>query len=138
MLWDLLNSVAGSRYWVAAGWTMLHFLWVGLAITGLTLLLRRLLDRAAPEIRYAAVFACFVALALVPIPLYRWTLSRASSEADGDRHTTAVDETNQPWSTRPNRTNSSTLDPSPIHTPLLFRLQSTLDRVARWFPFLWA
>jgi hypothetical protein len=55
MIVDLLNSITRSPYWVAAGWTMLHFLWIGLAIAVATLLLLRSLDRARPEIRHAAV-----------------------------------------------------------------------------------
>ena len=136
MTWDLFNSVAGSRYWVAAGWTMLHFLWVGLAMCALALVLRRLLDRAAPQVRYAVVVACFAGLAIAPLPLYRWTLSRTAEPV----HSIGADEGNQRWSSRP----SDPSGPTVIHIapaaqpPLAARVESALHRLVPWMPLIWA
>ena len=50
-----------STAWLAAGWTMLHFLWIG-TLAGLVAGLgRRFLLRASPEARHAFTLCCFLA-----------------------------------------------------------------------------
>lgn len=59
-------SVSMSAAWTAAGWTMLHLVWIG-AVGGMgSLVLRRLLRPARPEVRHGAAVVCLLALALAP------------------------------------------------------------------------
>src|SRR5262249_34967757 len=61
------SSFMESRLWLAAGWVMLHFLWVGGAI-GLLAAAGRLVRRSAsPERRYAFALGCLAALAVAPV-----------------------------------------------------------------------
>jgi beta-lactamase regulating signal transducer with metallopeptidase domain len=78
-----LNAISGSRYWIAGGWTMLHFLWIGLAIGVFTLLIRQTLDRARAEVRHACVLICFFALVISPVPIYRWVLATTAPVSAG-------------------------------------------------------
>ncbi len=62
-----LETLTGSRAWILAGWTMLHFLWVGAVLGVVGAVLRRLSRRASPERRYALALACLGTLALAPV-----------------------------------------------------------------------
>jgi hypothetical protein len=59
-----------SPVWTAAGWTMLHMTWVGVAIGVLAALGRGLLDSKRPETRYIAALAFLVVFALSPVALF--------------------------------------------------------------------
>ncbi|WP_406694243.1 M56 family metallopeptidase [Singulisphaera sp. Ch08] len=66
------HSIVTSPIWTAAGWTMLHLVWVG-AAGGLVLaLLRRLLRPVRPEVRHGVAVACLLALAASPYVLFAW------------------------------------------------------------------
>ncbi len=56
-----------THMWSIAGWTMLHYVWTGLAFTGVAWLGRLLLQRASSRVRYLYAVACFTCLALAPI-----------------------------------------------------------------------
>ncbi|TWT77817.1 Regulatory protein BlaR1 [Posidoniimonas polymericola] len=60
--------------WLIAGWTMLHFLWVGSTIALITLVARFTLRTAAPLARYTVTLMGFGALAIAPalIAGYLW------------------------------------------------------------------
>ncbi len=59
-------SASMSAAWTAAGWTMLHMVWIG-AVGGIgAAVLRRLLRPVRPEVRHVAAVACLLALALAP------------------------------------------------------------------------
>ena len=53
--------------WNVVGWTMLYFLAAGTVVLLLGGVLRVLLRRATPNIRYATSLATFAALALLPL-----------------------------------------------------------------------
>jgi beta-lactamase regulating signal transducer with metallopeptidase domain len=55
-----------SPAWTAAGWTMLHSIWVGAAIGLVAALVRRLLISARPETRYGAALTCLAMLSVSP------------------------------------------------------------------------
>lgn len=66
------ESLGVSPIWTAAGWTMLHLVWVG-AAGGLVLaLLRRLLRPVRPEIRHGVAIAGLLALTASPFGLFAW------------------------------------------------------------------
>ncbi|HUW85181.1 MAG TPA: carboxypeptidase regulatory-like domain-containing protein [Phycisphaerae bacterium] len=61
-----------SPYWIAAGWTMLHFLWVGCVIGLLAAILRRLVRSASPNVRYFTALICLAVLAASPAVIAAW------------------------------------------------------------------
>ena len=87
------SLLTGSPAWNAAGWTMLHMVWVGAAI-GLTiaaLLLpraRQLIGSQAsmPGVVIAAGFACAIILALLSGAIPAWRGLRLSVAAALARH----------------------------------------------------
>lgn len=65
-----VTALVESRYWAAAGWTMLNFAWIG-ALAGLACaVMRRTLARRSPSLRYLVALAALIALALAPIPIF--------------------------------------------------------------------
>ncbi|MEX2091395.1 MAG: M56 family metallopeptidase, partial [Pirellulales bacterium] len=67
----LLSSGSGDL-WQVAGWTMLHFLWLG-ALAGLAAgAFRLVLRRAAANVRYAAALVCLAVLAALPVGTAAW------------------------------------------------------------------
>ncbi len=65
-----LTILTTSRIWTALGWTMLHFIWVGLVVGLVAALGRRLAKRASPELRYGLALVCLAALAGSPILIF--------------------------------------------------------------------
>ena len=59
-----------SPVWTAAGWTMLHLIWVGAAIGLMAALVRRLLASAPPETRYGVALMCLLALSVSPVLIF--------------------------------------------------------------------
>lgn len=58
-----------SLAWTIAGWTMLHFLWVGSLIGAASAAGRRALRRYGPEVRYAFALASLASLAIAPLAI---------------------------------------------------------------------
>ncbi|MHB1556467.1 MAG: M56 family metallopeptidase [Isosphaeraceae bacterium] len=64
------SSSSMPAAWTAAGWTMLHMVWIG-AVGGIgSMVLRRLLRPSRPEIRHGAAVTCLLMLALAPGVLF--------------------------------------------------------------------
>ena len=69
----MTNSMPmGSPLWVAAGWTMVHFYWIGAALGFAGLLGRRALRAARPEARYALALSILAAMAVAPAATFAW------------------------------------------------------------------
>jgi beta-lactamase regulating signal transducer with metallopeptidase domain len=82
-----MNALVHSRAWLLLGWSMIHFLWVGGAVLIATGVLRLLLQRATPNVRYAVAVATLVILvaspALVAVRLAPRSLADAESASLG-------------------------------------------------------
>ncbi|HEV2971314.1 MAG TPA: M56 family metallopeptidase [Pirellulales bacterium] len=65
-----------QRLWLAIGWTIVHFLWVGTAIGLSAWGLRSLLRWLGPQVRYVASILALMGLAVAPVVLFRWQLER--------------------------------------------------------------
>ena len=59
-----------SPLWTAAGWTMLHSLWIGMLIGLMSAIARRLLKPSRPELRYVVAVVCLVMLAFSPAVIF--------------------------------------------------------------------
>ncbi|HOB73865.1 MAG TPA: M56 family metallopeptidase [Phycisphaerae bacterium] len=63
------TRIMNSGYWLVAGWTMLHFLWVGVVIGLFATAGRLVLSSAQPVVRYTFALGCLVLLALAPLAI---------------------------------------------------------------------
>ncbi len=61
-----------NNAWLVAGWTMIHFLWLGTLVAVAALLGRLLLRRASPNVRYLTALACLAILAALPVAIATW------------------------------------------------------------------
>jgi len=57
----------GSRLWEIAGWTMLHYFWVGAALGAAAMFVRRGLRPASANVRYVAALSSLLLLAAAPV-----------------------------------------------------------------------
>jgi beta-lactamase regulating signal transducer with metallopeptidase domain len=62
----------GVRLWQIAGWTMLHYFWLGAVIGAVMLLLRRKLQSAGEDVRYAVALGGFCLLCVAPVAVAAW------------------------------------------------------------------
>jgi beta-lactamase regulating signal transducer with metallopeptidase domain len=69
---NALSAFAGLQVWHIAGWTMLHFLWLGTAVAAMAIVVRLLLRRAAPNVRYTVALGCLALLAALPLGIATW------------------------------------------------------------------
>ena len=86
---NVLEILAGLDWWFVAGWTMLHYLWLGLAVGVTAGASRLVLRRASAQVRYGVAVVWLVVLALLPAGIAVWVGSRPQSVKDernpGDR-----------------------------------------------------
>ncbi len=139
------------RIWQIAGWTMLHYLWVGGALGAIALIMRRLLTRRAANLRYLAALGCFAVLGAAPLPIAVIVTSslppppqsqpRIEAERGFDKmpmrtplHLPAAEEPAESAATDPAIPSSPPPAPAPQRRDLL---RSALDRAAMDLPWLW-
>jgi beta-lactamase regulating signal transducer with metallopeptidase domain len=68
------------QLWQIAGWTMLHFLWLGTLVGLAAGALRLLLRRASPNLRYVAATTTLAILASLPFGIAAWLVSANATE----------------------------------------------------------
>ncbi|HEX3600973.1 MAG TPA: M56 family metallopeptidase, partial [Lacipirellulaceae bacterium] len=61
-----------SDLWFLAGWTMVHFLWLGTIVAAAAIVARTLLRHAPPIVRYTVALGCLLTLAALPIAAAAW------------------------------------------------------------------
>src|SRR4051794_15793952 len=64
---SMLERITQSPAWYSAGWTMLHFLWIGAMLGAMALTCRVALARADARVRYAVALFWMIVLALTPL-----------------------------------------------------------------------
>ena len=138
-------SLMESRFWLTAGWTMVHFLWAGTALGLATLLIRQLCRTARPQVRYALALGCFAVLALTPLALLPWALPQMESphypsvEVIGDASLPVLSAAEAPSDSPPAEPSFAPLDgpspplPEPASPPVL----PVLDTIVSWLPWIW-
>ena len=62
--------------WQVAGWTMLHFLWLGTLAGLMAGACRLVLRRASANVRYVAALACLALLAALPVGIGAWLVAQ--------------------------------------------------------------
>jgi beta-lactamase regulating signal transducer with metallopeptidase domain len=81
-----MNALVHSRAWLLLGWSMIHFLWVGGAVLVAAGMLRLLLRRAAPNVRYAVAIATLVVLVAAPALVAMRLAPRSLAELEAAQH----------------------------------------------------
>src|SRR6476469_6226083 len=61
-----------ENMWLLAGWTMIHFLWLGTLVAMAALACRWSLGRASANVRYAVALSCLVLLVALPVGIATW------------------------------------------------------------------
>lgn len=125
--------------WQWAGWTMLHYLWIGAAIGVVTALVRRILRGAAPQVRYGVMLASLGLLTLAPLAV-AWKLSDSVVASDNSRVATRrgiepqaleqVEPSIPLAAAAAERSSPAIFVATPTAAPLL-------DRIASYLPALW-
>ncbi|MAG55719.1 MAG: hypothetical protein CMJ83_05465 [Planctomycetes bacterium] len=127
--------MSGHSVWMAIGWTMVHFLWIGALVALGASLVARSVRRARPEVRYVAALAGFVAFAISPVFIFAWVLS-------DDMHPTAG-VVHAPIPFAPGE---SAVRPGPAGTAASFPAASAeaggaasdgVAQVVGWLPWFW-
>jgi beta-lactamase regulating signal transducer with metallopeptidase domain len=144
-----LFALTTGQLWNVAGWTMLHYFWCGLVLALPLFVVRFMLRRSRPELRYAVSLGSFALLAILPfgIAWIVWpeapttmpvvTVEPASvDDAFGERASVGV--ANPESTSRP--TAVSVSRPSEV-TPSAAARQivelRTIGRIVRHAPWIW-
>lgn len=67
-----------SPYWLAAGWTFFHFLWIGILPWILAGVLRWMLRPARPQLRYLVALGLLLITASIPVGLFAFAVRSAN------------------------------------------------------------
>ena len=79
-----LPSLQDDRFWNLLGWTMWHYLWVGAIFSMAVMVLRILLRRSSPNLRYLAAVVSLVILALLTLSI-GWRLAVETTVSSSPR-----------------------------------------------------
>src|SRR5436190_23214369 len=69
--------------WLLAGWTMIHFLWLGALVALAAGFCRWLLHRASPNVRYVTALTSLTLCAALPIAIATWQSTRPLPLGEG-------------------------------------------------------
>ncbi|MBI3863734.1 MAG: polysaccharide biosynthesis/export family protein [Planctomycetia bacterium] len=116
-----------SRYWLAAGGTMLHFIWIGGAVWIAAAAVRSLMSRSGPRVRYAVALGMLVATACIPCALL-------VVEVQGNGENVPALHRGSP---APSDAIASAAQPAVWPTRLAGRLEDLFYLPYRWLPWLW-
>ncbi len=107
------------------GWTLLHFLWEGMAIAAVYAAACRVMQSAGPNVRY--LLACVTLAAMLTAPLVTWQVLGAPSAVPVAATSTATASAHSVTLTAPMQDPFATARQSPIPEPFLSWV------VAIWF-----
>src|SRR4051794_10143442 len=83
-----MNAPMSSSHfdlWLVAGWTMIHFLWLGTLVALAALVSRWLLCRTSANVRYVVALTCLMMLAAMPITIVVWLYEYSPSSRLADQ-----------------------------------------------------
>lgn len=148
-----MNGLMESQLWQVAGWTMLHFMWIGTLIGLLALAGRWLLKSANPNVRYAFAVLSLALLASAPVGIVSY-VAKQTSQVDVSHRlpdtalpyavTALPDEMlitgNVPATNTQNATANHSLasannERTPVVTP--WYSSAMVDKIAAYFPWCW-
>ncbi len=133
------NLLITSPVWTAAGWTMLHVIWVGAAIGVVAALVRGLLNRARSQTRYSVALAFLLALSISPAAIFvaifqpdsgsRAALIRPTAHASA-RSASLTNSERQP-------TNGQAVGAIVVDERIVGPPRSRLDSLVTLLPWIW-
>ena len=146
---NLLTWESGEL-WHLAGWTMLHFLWLG-TLAGLAAGVGRLVLRRAPaNVRYVAALVCLAVLAALPMAIAAWVAAQPHSVRPqavvgqgGDSVAPVIDLAVDKGPVAPPDATTTAIIPSastnvvPTSSSPLPLAVFALESAARYLPWLW-
>jgi len=134
-----LSSGTLSQLWLAAGWTMLHFLWLGTAIGLAAWLVRRVLRPLGPRVCYFALMVMLFGMAAGAVRLYAWTLWRTPAPISiaFDIPVASPVTAEQPAASTPAAAPAPALPAIPPAEALRQEGLRWLGEAARYAPWLW-
>ncbi len=139
----------GYRIWQIAGWTMLHYLWVGAVLGVAAIVLRLFLRSAAANVRYVAALGSLLLMAATPAviaaivmhELGPWTKDVAAPHAVGGAAAMAIEIRPDAFSHGANPAGSSlpAAEDVPVARPpsALQRADAMFSAAAFYLPWLW-
>jgi len=138
-----MNEFSTTTAWQAAGWTAIHFLWLGTALAAAAACGRRLLRRSSPHARYVFTLACFCGLAVTPLGIYVGLTRQGSHDAASGAysHLSAKQATLAAPSaegvTRALRADAPSALSPVTASPPRGKWFARLDGLSRWLPWFW-
>jgi beta-lactamase regulating signal transducer with metallopeptidase domain len=81
-MFDLL-TLADADLWSIAGWTMVHFLWLGALVGVAAGACRLMLRRANANLRYAVMVVSLAALVALPVGIAAWLVRNSEPSSAG-------------------------------------------------------
>ncbi len=132
-----------NELWRLAGWTMLHYVWVGLAIGAVAMLVRIALRRTSPLVRYSAQLMMFALLAFAPLVIAARLVPTHVSNSRGAtlRGAPQAEIAIQPLAATPpnsaDRRSPAIVSQSQPITPQAAFQRYTLESIAHALPWLW-
>jgi beta-lactamase regulating signal transducer with metallopeptidase domain len=132
-----------TELWRLAGWTMLHYLWIGLAIGAVAVIVRIALRRTSPIVRYSAQLVMFAMLAFAPLVIAA-RLAPTSNNNSREATLRGVPQADVRAQTHPVATPSVADHRSPAIvaqsqpvTPQTALQRWTFETIAHALPWLW-
>jgi beta-lactamase regulating signal transducer with metallopeptidase domain len=140
----------GLKLWQIAGWTMLHYFWVGLLLGAMALLLRRKLRWASEDAQYLVALVSLAVLCAAPVAI-AWVVSQnivttefhastslpvAARPEPMDAEPVGFAPARMPNVSEPNRAVKPAA-PLPDNTWHYERFFTALNWTAVWLPWLW-
>jgi len=121
------TSLTDSQVWQVAGWTMLHYSWIGALLGAVVFAVKPLLKRSSASVRYVVGIVCLGTLAATPVGIATWvagSMTSASSLAVSTTQDTSA------TSLVPERTNLI----QPAETPAAARVAPSSSRRDTYAP----
>jgi beta-lactamase regulating signal transducer with metallopeptidase domain len=136
--------MTGYRLWQIAGWTMLHYFWVGAALGAAALVARQWLRSAAAGLRYLMALASLLLLSMAPAAIAVVVMQNLAPVAPSESLPARLEQSaNRPEAMRLEETQPAMApadrpapDASP-ETPGSGRFLAALDLAAMCLPWLW-
>ena len=146
----MLDTLTVTQLWYTAGWTMLHFFWVGAALGCVAFAGHVMLRRATANARYFFALASLAALTVAPgaiaLRVLDATATRTESADLGTRHLrdipTSGVASDESISTAASVSSSVSGQAAAVVSDsrfgtVLAGIRRAVDTLARWLPCLW-
>ena len=134
----------GLRLWQLAGWTMLHYLWVGALLGAAALLVRHRLRSTPANVRYLVALVSLLLLSVAPAAIALVVIEQLGPETpsvlplvDSADRAEAVPPVAIRPTTLPTGASVSAATSPALHESDRERLPSPLELLATWLPWLW-